>query len=161
MAGTSPGLQYLLSCVFSRVSVSGKSLLSLRVSGCSHFTPQCRVRCICQLSWSSGCMRRCVHDLRSTSGSVCSSETACNLIHGTGELRVSVAGTSEACHSQPASPHNRQAGSLILFGPVIDKLLCGSFPHTWGVPVEQKYTALGYVALSCSLAVGVNYSQVS
>lgn len=60
-----------------------------------------------------------------------------------------------------APHHPNQAGTLLLLGPIIDKLLCGSFPHTWSMPAEQEHTALGYVALSCSLAVGVNYSQVS
>jgi hypothetical protein len=54
-----------------------------------------------------------------------------------------------------------QALSLLLCGPFLDEILCGSFPTSWGAaPGKSMLQALSYLVLSCSLAVLVNYSQV-
>lgn len=47
----------------------------------------------------------------------------------------------------------------MLLGPLLDKMLVGSFPHTWAPPGGESSIAVIYLLLSCCLAVGVNYSQ--
>jgi hypothetical protein len=53
-----------------------------------------------------------------------------------------------------------QALSLLLCGPFLDEILCGSLPTSWAAAGKSMPQALSYLALSCSLAVLVNYSQV-
>ncbi len=55
---------------------------------------------------------------------------------------------------------NPQALSLLLCGPFLDEILCGSFPTSWAAPGKSMPQALSYLALSCALAILVNYSQV-
>jgi hypothetical protein len=47
----------------------------------------------------------------------------------------------------------------MLLGPLLDKMLVGSFPHTWTTTHGESSIAMLYLLLSCCLAVVVNYSQ--
>ena len=52
-----------------------------------------------------------------------------------------------------------QALTLLVLGPLLDFYLVNTFFTTW-LPAQDNAKRVGYMAMSCSLAVAVNYSQV-
>jgi hypothetical protein len=52
-----------------------------------------------------------------------------------------------------------QALTLLMFGPIVDFYLVNTFFTSW-LPAQDATRRIGYMFLSCSLAVLVNYSQV-